>query len=361
MMTPAYTPQRIAITGATGSLGSYFLSRLLHELPELRVAALVRPAPLDSRPLAFQRLLQTFSDRITLVGHDLVNLHPSQAERKLLAESDGLWHFAASTNMHGRDNDGLNWQTNDAGTQAMLDLLQSVDKPSPFFHISTAYVCGERIGLILEDDLVPTTFRNSYEASKFSAEQRVRQAFAAGLSGCTFRPSVVVEDAGNDGSLKFIDVVTAAVMMAARTRQPLVLRLPHHAGLNCVHSDWVHAAMTALAANPAADGKTYHLTAKKPFRFSDLAEYAAAEESTWGVVIDPTANSRELDPASRRLDRAMTGFAPYFCAPVQFDRQHFDADAPDLAALPALDARAILTLRRQRDRTTNQPTQVGAL
>src|SRR5205823_10388591 len=106
--------------------------------------------------------------------------------------SDGIWHFAGNTQLHGGRDDGRDaWRTNDIGTAALLNLLRASDRPGPLLHVSTAYVCGTMTGVVDEDDASPRSFRNDYEASKFSAERRVREAFAAGLRGCIFRPGVV--------------------------------------------------------------------------------------------------------------------------------------------------------------------------
>jgi nucleoside-diphosphate-sugar epimerase/glycosyltransferase A (GT-A) superfamily protein (DUF2064 family) len=355
LLPTPYAPARIAITGATGSLGTLFLASLMAQLPELRVTALVRPAPPASRPIAFQRLARRFADRIAFVEHDLSNPEPSPSLRARLAGSDGFWHFGGSTNMHGRDCEAANWRVNDGGTRAVLDLLRSLDAPVPLFHLSTAYVCGERTGTIAEDDDggPGVRFRNSYEASKSAADRRVRAALAEGLPGCVFRPSVVVEDEAGHGSSKILDLVAAAVMAAGRTGEPLVLRLPPGAGINCVHADWLNAAMSTLAGHLSRGrpslGRTYHLTARRPLRLADVAAGAAAEQSNWGVVLDPSLAPRDLPPASRLLDRALAPFVPYLTADVRFDRAAFEADAPDLAALPELDPRAVLRHRRRAD------------
>jgi nucleoside-diphosphate-sugar epimerase len=346
-LKPEYAPQRIAITGATGAIGTHFLSRMLHRLPGLRVTALVRGAATSSWPLRFNRLMQQFGDRITLVHQDLQNFQLPPAQRKMLAESEGLWHFAGNTMLHGRQDDQIAWHVNDAGTQAILDLLASADQPSPLYHISTAYVCGERTGTIFEDDHRPATFRNSYEASKFAAEQRVRHAMKQGLRGRIFRPSVVVDDQSDCDSSRIIDLVAAAVVMAARTGEPLYLRLPAGASINAIHSDWLFAATTTLAGACGNNGRTYHLTARQPLQLKLLAEIAATEQRDWKIVLDPNVPIRDLPPASRRLDRVLAPFVPYLNADLQFDRAHFEQDAPHLAGLCELNVQIVLRFRRK--------------
>jgi nucleoside-diphosphate-sugar epimerase len=266
-----------------------------------------------------------------------------------LAESDGLWHFAASTAMHGRIVDAAVWRANDAGTHAVLEMLGSVDAPGPLFHISTAFVCGLRTGRVLEADVPAGDFRNSYEASKAAAERRVRAAFASGLTGCIFRPSVVLEDTPRPASANMIDLVATAALAGERAGEPLILRLPRDASLNVVHGDWLLAALSAVAAAGAVDGQTYHLTARKPLLLLEVAGELAGPGANHSIVLDPAVKSRNLPPVSRVLDRALVPFKPYLSANVRFDRTRFEAAAPALARLPECDPVVVLRLRRQLD------------
>lgn len=342
-LTPPYSPRHIAITGATGSLGTQFLRYLLLQLPNLCVTALVRPAPRALRSAGFDQLLQQHGHRIRLIEQDLLNLGLNSTQRRAMVESDGLWHFAGSTHLQESNGDQSSWQTNDTGTAALLELLQHSDNPSPLFHLSTAYVCGNKTGVVTEDDLSSRTFRNGYEGSKFAAEQRVREAFGTGMNGCIFRPSVVVsETTGAGKSLKIIDRVMAAMFAAANGRDLLVLRLPESASLNCVHGDWVMAALATLAGQGDRSGKTYHLTARHPLHLGRVARIARSIDPAWRIEFDPTAKPRDLPLVSRQLDRALSPMLPNFTASVSFDRSRFDADAPELAEICELDAEAVL-------------------
>ena len=228
LLPPVYSPQRIAVTGATGAIAVRFLDRLLHDVPSLHVTVLVRPSA--TRPPLFCRLLERFGRQITLLEHDLCSLEELLPDdRRRLGETDGLWHFAASTAMTGPDADV--WRVNDGGTQQLLDVLSSVDAPGPLFHISTAFVSGTRSGHVSEVDPPAEAFRNSYEASKAAAERRVRGAFGDGLRGFVIRPSVVIED--EPSPAKMIDVVAAAVVATIRGARPIVLATPLRCGAEC--------------------------------------------------------------------------------------------------------------------------------
>ena len=309
-LPPVYAPGHVVVTGATGSLGRHFIARLTAAVTAVRITAVVR-APVDLGP------------NVTCLVHDLT------AGRLTLPDHDAVWHFAGKTDLTGHD--PAAWAVNDAGTAAVV-----AARPKLLFHVSTAYVCGTRGGAVAETDPPPDCYRNEYEVSKAVAESRV-----AGVPGCVFRPSVVATDVAGSGHA--IDRVATAVLGAGRSGEPLVIRLPPTASLNVVHADWVHAAMTTLAANPS--GRTYHLTARRPLFLADVAAAAAAIDPSWLVVLDPSAKYRSLTPASRRLDRAITPLRHYLTADVRFDRSQFDADAADLAAMPEFDVFAVLKHR----------------
>jgi long-chain acyl-CoA synthetase len=76
------------------------------------------------------------------------------------------------------------------GTRAMLSLARAAGARR-FVHVSTAYVAGRCPGLFTEAMLDEgQAFRNTYEQTKWEAEQLVRDA--AGLSVAVARPSIVM-------------------------------------------------------------------------------------------------------------------------------------------------------------------------
>src|SRR5262249_59131655 len=80
------------------------------------------------------------------------------------------------------------------GTANVLTLVrQRAPVPIPLLHLSTAYVCGERTGLVAEGELdVGQRFANGYESSKAEAEHLVRAAQKQGGISAVARPSIVV-------------------------------------------------------------------------------------------------------------------------------------------------------------------------
>lgn len=338
---PPYEPSRIAITGANGLLGGQFLEGLLETLPDMHVTALVRAASVPSS--CFARLLERHRRRITLLDADLRCLVLTDAQRHTLVEADGgLWHFAASTVLHATSaaDRATIRDINDAGTARLLDLSAHSDRPGPYFHLSTAYVCGRRSGIVAEHEHdAGATFRNEYERSKHSAETRVRAAMGRGLRGAIFRPSLVVSESMGHEPGNLVGLLAGAIEAASRNGRRLTLHVPHGAGINAVPARWVARALWALAPFQFAS-RTYHLTAAQQLSIDCVADAARDAGVHVRLSLEPTPHGlRGLD---RRVDRALRPFRPYFDAQAGFDRLNLDLDAPTLCNAAELDVPALL-------------------
>jgi nucleoside-diphosphate-sugar epimerase len=212
----AYLPQRLALTGATGALGFAFLRRHFLRDPGLKASLLLRKSSSAFQSEGFQAWLHENKSRLTLIEGDVRQLGREQLD-PLLSCDGGLWHFAAMTALTA-ESEEVTRQINEVnveGTQRLAEAWMSGRASGAFYHISTAYVVGERHGTAYESEsAMGQGFRNPYEASKHAAETRILQEFAAGLSGAIFRPSVVVDDAGGTGGFKMVDACAYAVALA---------------------------------------------------------------------------------------------------------------------------------------------------
>lgn len=343
-----YSPRRLALTGATGSLGRHFLERILHDLPEVQVTALVRTSSANFRSPEFQGLLAAHPDRVTIVDADLRDPRITPQERRQLVEADGgLWHFAASTNLHAASPAAHQQirDINEGGTFGILKMLGGSERPGPFYYVSTAYVCGKRVGRILETELDATPgFRNTYEASKHAAETRVRAELNSGLLGAIFRPSLVVSEEPGTGPAHIADVLLSAFQVASQSRTPLTLRIPPTASINAVDDRWTIQALLALAPF-VKERKTYHLTARQDVTIGHFVGVASLFFEGLDVRLLPRESPVGTKVSDRLTDRLMTPFKPYFEGQVQFDRTNLENDAPELTEGAELDPLPLLRAR----------------
>jgi nucleoside-diphosphate-sugar epimerase len=347
----AYHPARIALTGGTGALGFAFLRREFQRDPGLQATLLVRRASPSFQSAEFQAWLGANETRLTLLDADIRQISP-EALSQLLQADGGLWHFAALTSLAAaRDETARAIQEiNVAATERLLEAALRQPDPRPFFHISTAYIVGTRRGLAREDeDDLGQSFRNPYEASKLQAELAVRRAFAAGLPGAIFRPSVVVDDASGTGGFKMVDACAYAVALAVQRGEPFVFRFPESASINLVHSDWVIEAMADLARLPSGPGVAYHLTAPRPTFFRDIAAILESRVPNLRLSFAPDLQRSDLPTASKIFDKAVADLRPYFASGIAFDRTQTERDLdPGLRQLP-LDLAPFVDRRLQSE------------
>jgi hypothetical protein len=144
-----------------------------------------------------------------------------------------------------------------------------------FHHISTAYVCGQRSGIVREAELeVGQTWGNDYEQSKVAGENMVRGA--SFLHAATiYRPSIIVGDHETGHTTTFHGFYTplqvawwltlGGVLTSGQDDWFLEqLGLSGQERKNLVPVDWVSQAVLALMQHPGATGGTYHLTHASP-------------------------------------------------------------------------------------------------
>ncbi len=200
-----------------------------------------------------------------LVGDVLdLDLGLSGREIRRLAREVTRVHHLASIYYLG-ETLGLTERVNVGGTRNVLGLAADLPRLQRFVFFSTAFVAGDRTGVILEDELWEgQRFRNAYERTKFEAEQLVRSRMKD-LPISVMRPSVIVGDS-RTGEIDRLD--GPYFLMRTLVHMPVDLPLPLLEGgvhpLNMVPVDYVVAAADALARDPRAAGLTFHLTDPNP-------------------------------------------------------------------------------------------------
>jgi thioester reductase-like protein len=213
-----------------------------------------------------------------VVEGDVARMHLglSGAEyRRLSGEVTTIWHLAALYDLSA-DAEVIR-AVNLDGTRHVLELARRAPALRRVNHFSTAYVSGDREGVILEDELeMGQRFHNAYERSKYDAERLVRAAMPD-LPATVYRPSIVVGDSRTGEVDRFDGPYYLAILLVA---SPMAVPLPlpgdGRAPLNVVPVDFVVEAALALGANPAAVGKTVHLVDPAPLSTRRVYELIAA-------------------------------------------------------------------------------------
>lgn len=301
---------KIFLTGAAGLIGGEVAARLL--AAGHSVTALVH----NNRDIRANDDSAVTPTEVVAgdVSAPLFGWDKSEWDR-LTGSHDLLIHCAATVRF---DLDDETYRrVNTGGAANAVEFARSGDMP--ILHVSTAYVCGTRNGMILEADRVPDNgFANGYEASKASAEKLVR---ASGVPFAIARPSIVVGESSS-GRIRQFDTTYTAFKLIAEGR---VRHMPANADatLDFVPLDHVAACIVALAQNmQRAEGGTYHLVSGRPIPVQIFADgIAAFPQFHSPTLVDPD----DFDPATlpaleRRLYKRVAGlYSSYFQRNPQFD------------------------------------------
>ena len=192
----------IFLTGATGFLGVQLVRELLVRRPEARLALLIRDragragkAGQTGQERANAFVPAQDRARVEVYSGDVsqpnCGLTAAQYQR-LSAETTRVIHSAATVRFDHSLAEAR--AINVEGTRRLLDFAAAAPGLRSFTYVGTAYVAGERTGLVMEDELaVGQTYRNTYEQTKAEAEALVRSRLGS-MPGVILRPSIIVGD-----------------------------------------------------------------------------------------------------------------------------------------------------------------------
>ncbi len=346
----------IFLTGATGLLGRYLLRDLLAS--GRPVGVLIRDSVSAS---AAERLaeLQWFCEESLrrslphpmLLQGDLrmQGLGLGMIERHWLTRhARAVIHSAAYVSYQPTP-DGEPWQTNVLGTRRLLELCQSLSI-TQMHHLSTAFVCGDRRGLVYEDELdCGGGSKNAYERSKFAAEELVRQF--PGIETTVYRPSVVVGDSRTGYTCtyhhfyRFLELAVRLSAKPSSRRQRVALRLPLTGAetQNIVPVDWVAQALLALLDRPRGHGRTYHLAAWESVRLDEIKSMFEALLPLEGIQWAGTASLSDPTPTEQLVLEEFQDYWAYLYSNLEFDCRNTRQTLPDLPP-PRFDRQLVARL-----------------
>ena len=334
---------RILITGVTGFLGRHLLWHNLRSIEapsDDRIICLIRA---DNQKEANSRLMRTLNDSQSglsemqkqhaqaMVG-DLSRPRLGLTKKQLAELADGLTdviHCAASVKF--TLDIELARQINVEGTKRILEvarLAQSGGSLRRFDYVGTAYVAGNRKGLVREDELImDTEFNNTYEQTKAESEQVARQA-SKELPVTIFRPSVVVGHS-RTGITQSFNVMYWPLKVFARR---LVLCIPaDREGLvDIVPIDFVTNSIEWVRNHTQPEGKCYHIAAgpNKAVTVGTMVEKTAKFFGVWTPpYVSPQTFHKILSPIFKIILRGPykrvydigTQYIPYLSYRAIFD------------------------------------------
>jgi thioester reductase-like protein len=240
--------------------------------------------------------------------------------QRLIDSSDLIIHCAAITEFGRAPH--VYAAVNVDGTANVIALaLNPRRQPIPLIYVSTAYISGDRDGLILETDLDKAQgFGNPYEQSKFEAEKLVQGAAAQGLPAIVVRPSIVVGDSATGRIREFKNIYPILKVVTQRK----VRSIPGHydATLDLVSIDYVTATVSVIAElYHKLEGRTFHVVSGEPVTLRDFSDVLAEYPSLFVPRFVPiyAFDSHLLPIYERRYyERIVRLYESYFLRKVSF-------------------------------------------
>jgi nucleoside-diphosphate-sugar epimerase len=348
----------IALTGATGFLGSHLMASMLIKGHSIIVFG--RSAKNESLRERISRLLHWFgidnsSDQVSCIDADLSqdNLGIANEEySKLCSLVDSVIHCASDTSFSENKREKV-IAANIDNLNGILEFSKNA-RVSFFHYISTAYVAGTGVTYCREILSTAKTFTNVYEESKAAAENIISvfcQKNSINLS--VIRPSIVYGDSQSGRSLKFNalyfpvrsaqsirdiylnDIYNNGGLKAARNGiyidkdgylfLPLKIYLPREGDLNIIPVEYF-VNTTIKIIETCSRGAIYHLTTNYPTTMKIVAKYYEQLMKVRGVEIiyGPQPDNLLRNPPEELFDRFIEPYRPYLSDNRIFDRANTD-------------------------------------
>src|SRR4051794_20066667 len=265
-------------------------------------------------------------DRVEILVGDIAQRRLGLGDddwERLRAETTVAYHLAAIYNLAVPLE--VAQRVNVDGTGNVIELCMHCERLERLHYVSTAYVAGDRKGVVYEHELaLGQGFKNHYESTKFQAELWVRQELDR-VPTTIYRPAIVVGDSQTGETQKFDGpyYMLRVVSVAEQRHIPIPQFGRAEAPFNVVPVDFVVDALVAASAEPEAAGQTLHLVDPEPVTAAELLHILAREyagrEPKYRMPASVVANMLRL-----RAVRSVFGGAPresivYLNHPVHFD------------------------------------------
>ena len=322
--------ETVVLTGLPTLLARRLAQQIL-EAPRARLVAIVRPKFEDDAKQFVATLPEGARGRVTLLQGDAASMDfgLSGAEFRRLAAEVDLIHHAAQVTYFGVD-ERVADAVNVRATREALELARAATHLRAFVHHSTAYVSGDRRGMVLESELDKGQKpRNVVEATKLHAEKIVRRAMKD-VPTIVVRPTTVIGDS-QTGEVDRLDGPYLLVLLLLTSPAELAMPLPTRDGealLHLVPVDYVAQAAVTIARDPRAVGQTFHLTDPSPLtvrRTFELVARSAGRRLPRGFIPANLTKALLRTPGLERFMKSPRAFVDQLATPVSYSAKNTEA------------------------------------
>lgn len=308
----------ILVTGAPDALAVAVAAALLTSYPDARASLLVPPGFLSVQHPGPPAALRRFGDRVRLVPGEITQRDvglDSRALGELRDEVHTVVHAASGYHL-GVDKRRTEELNIDA-TRRVLEFCGALPRLRRLHHVSTAWVCGDRSGVILEDELeTGQHFQNTWQRTRFVAELEVRRQMNR-IPTTIHRPSLVVGDR-HSGALGRMAGPSFFVSLCMREPARVLAHCddPRTMPLHIAPIDYVAEAIAAADGVAWTQGRTLHLTDPNPLTVGDAVR-----------LIQERSNAADRGGLLARVDEMLLRM-PVFRRPRRDDQLLDELNAP---------------------------------
>ncbi len=240
----------------------------------------------------------------------------------------GIFHGAAETRFDRSLSDVR--QVNVEGTKKLIDFARSCPRLQRFGFLSTVYVAGNNRGWIKEDFADPAGFINTYEQSKYEAEQVIRES--SNLPWSIYRLSTMLGHS-QTGETEKIITPHLGIRIIHKGLASLIPGDPNYP-IDLVPSDYSIGVLQQLFNSHFEQQKIFHIASGKRNAITlqafidkcyKLFGYMDNDWSQHGfpkpvITNEPDYKSRQKEsPDISASIRSIKHFADQFLCPKDFD------------------------------------------
>jgi nucleoside-diphosphate-sugar epimerase len=321
-------PPQILITGfPSGLLARRVLAALLASGSQPFVSCLTPAKQLSGAEEALRELAPELRSRVQLVVGEPAAMDFGMSGKRFieLAARVDVVHHCAFTSYAGARVDGAARFNLDA-TGEVLELCEQSPRGCRLVMWSTASVTGRLSGRIAEGDLPrPPGFANAIDESRYRAELAVREAMER-VPTTILRPSIVVGDS-RTGEIDRMEGPYLLILLMLSSPVDLRVPLPGRGDvpLNLVPIDYVVDAGVAIASDPRAVGRTFHIVDEQPptaRRVFELIAEATGRPGPVGSLPSQLATALLRTPGLERFSQIPRTFLEQLATDVTYDARN---------------------------------------
>jgi thioester reductase-like protein len=335
----------VLVTGFPSFLAKKLVLHLVHSEPDTLVFTVVVPRLMVEARHVVDSLDLADRQRIVLIEGDPagIDLGLSGAElRQLAREVDRVHHVAHVSDL---DVDRPTAEAlNVAGAGEILEVAKLMDSLRCLVFHSTAFVSGDRKGVVHEEDIPEgASYRSVVEETRAKAERLVRRA-GQQLPIAIVRPTMIVGDSGT-GEVDRLDLpyLFVLLLLAAPADLALPIGARGDVPLHIVPVDFVVRAACAIGRDPRSPGRTFHLVDPSPLpvrRFVETIHGIRERRASW-VELSTLARSMLRTPGIESYLRSPKALVDQILTNVRYDPRNADMVLGPLGiACPPLESYA---------------------